>query len=692
VDQDVTCVNPTLALSGTSTITMNVTAPTSGGTVSNTAQVSAMTPDGNAANNQATTVTTVNAAADLSLSMVDSPHPLFGSGQLHYAIDVDNLGPNTASGITVSNSLPSGNVTFLGASGSGWSCQAAGQLVTCTRPSLLVGAAPTITITVQAPSEATALVNSATVASSSSDLVSSNNTAVVNTLVLSAADLSVAVLDSLDPVTTTGALTYTVTANNAGPSQASSVAVVTELPSGTAFHSASGFGWTCTRTGLQVRCETPQLGLGAAPPIAIAVSAPGVDGTITATSSISSPTNEPNPANNTASQDTVVNAPSDLALLLSASPSPVPARSTLTYTIDVSNLGPRDATNLVVTNRLPDGNVLFQSATGIGWTCVPAGQIITCTRNTLLVGAAPSIVIKITTPPTNGTLVDQASVSASTDDLDLDNNAASSITGVFDSADLSIVASETPDPVRIGTDLTYTLSVANAGPTAAAGVSVVDTLPTGTTFKSAGGAGWTCTNNSGTVSTVSCAMGGLAAQSSAPAISIVATAPGTAGNITNTATVNSPTSDPDDANKTATTVTLANRFADLSVTVNDLPDPVQGTTNPGCASNDCTTYSIDVSNGGPDPASELRIVTALPPNGTFFNAVGTGWVCPAPASGLLTCTRDSLAIGAAPTIFLTWKAPSPGGFSIVVTTTTGAGSTDINPANDSATADTTVKP
>jgi uncharacterized repeat protein (TIGR01451 family) len=689
-DQDVTCVNPTLVPGASATITLVVTAPTSGGTVSNTASVSAMTPDGNAANNQATTGTTVNAAADLSLSMVDSPDPVFGSGHLHYAIDVNNLGPNTASGITVSNALPSGNVTFVSASGSGWTCPPpSGQLVTCTRPSLLVGAAPTITITVQAPSESTTLANSATVTSSSSDLVSSNNTAVVNTSVLSAADLSVAVVDSPDPVTTTGTLTYTVTATNAGPSHAAAVSVVTDLPPGTAFQSASGINWACTHVGQQVTCTTLQLVTGAAPPIAITVAAPGVDGSITATSTVGSATADPSSANNTASQDTVVNAPSDLALVLSASPSPAAAGSTLTYTINVSNLGPRDATNLVVTNRLPDGNVLFQTATGTDWTCVPAGQIITCTRTTLLVGAAPSIFIKITTPSSNGTLVDQASVSASTDDLDLSNNSALSTTSVFDSANLSIVASETPNPVRIGTDLTYTLSVANGGPTAATAVSVVDTLPAGTAFKSASGTGWSCGHVGGTIT---CTIAGLSAQSSAPAISIVATAPGTAGNITNTATVSSATSDPSAANNTATTVTLANVFADLSVTVVDDPDPVQGSPNPGCGPTDCTKYSIDVSNTGPDTASELRIVTALPPNGTFFEAVGVGWVCPAPSSGLLTCTRNSLAIGAAPTIFLTWKAPSPGGFSIVVTTTTGAGSTDPNPTNDTATQDTTVKP
>src|SRR5262249_24830015 len=160
-------------------------------------------------------------------------------------IDVTNNGPNTASGITVTNSLPAGNVTFVSASGSGWTCGSAGQVVTCTRPSLLVGAAPTITISVHALAESTMLTDSATVTSTSSDLNASNNSAMVITDVLSAADLSIAVNDAPDPATTGGPLTYTVTASNAGPSQASNVTVTSTLPLGSAFVSASGINWNC---------------------------------------------------------------------------------------------------------------------------------------------------------------------------------------------------------------------------------------------------------------------------------------------------------------------------------------------------------------------------------------------------------------------------------------------------------------
>jgi uncharacterized repeat protein (TIGR01451 family) len=690
VDQTVSCVSAALAAASSSTITLVVTAPPSGGTVSNTAQVSAATPDGNTANNQATTGTTVNAAADLSIAMVDSPDPVLGSGQLRYSIDVTNLGPNTASGVAVTNSLPAGNVTFVSAAGSGWTCLPSGQQVACTRPSLLVGAAPTITITVQAPSESAILSDTATVTSTSSDLEPANNTAMVLTQVLSAADLSVATVDSPDPVTTTGTLSYTVTASNAGPSQAAEVSVTTQLPAGAAFQSASGINWECNVVGQQVTCTTQQLVSGTAPAITIVASAPGVDGSITATSSISSETTDPVPANNTASQVTVVNAPSDLALALSASPSPVPAASTLTYTIGVTNLGPRDATNLVVTDRLPDGDVLFLGASGIGWTCALAGQIVTCTRPLLLVGAAPSITIQIKTPDVAGTLIDTASVSASTADLDLANNAATDTTGVFDSADLSIIASDSPDPVRIGTEVTYTLSVANSGPTAATEISVVDTLPVGTTFVSASGAGWAC-GNLGRV--VTCTMASLGIASSAPAISIVAIAPDAAGTIANTATVGSSTFDPATANNATTITTLANLFADLSVALTDDPDPVQGSPQQGCSANDCTTYTIVVDNVGPDTATDVKVVIALPLNGLFHEAVGDGWVCPAPVGGTITCTRlATVAIETAPPISLTWKAPSPGGFSIVVTPTVSGSSTDPDATDNTAIEATTVRP
>jgi hypothetical protein len=61
---------------------------------------------------------------------------------------------------------------------------------------------------------------------------------------------------------------------------------------------------------------------------------------------------------------------------------------------------------------------------------------------------------------------------------------------------------------------------------------------------------------------------------------------------------------------------------------------------------------------------------------------------------VLVCTRaGSLVSGAAaPTITLVWKAPSPGGFSIVVTPTVSGTSTDPSSVNNTDSEDTTVRP
>ena len=71
------------------------------------------------------------------------------------------------------------------------------------------------------------------------------------------------------------------------------------------------------------------------------------------------------------------------------------------------------------------------------------------------------------------------------------------------------------------------------------------------------GTGWACSNSG---NDVTCTRASIDAQSSVPVITIVATAPATAGTMSNLAAVSSATSDPDTTNNTASTNTLANLF------------------------------------------------------------------------------------------------------------------------------------
>src|SRR5262245_64136019 len=66
---------------------------------------------------------------------------------------------------------------------------------------------------------------------------------------------------------------------------------------------------------------------------------------------------------------------------------------------------------------------------------------------------------------------------------------------------LSITKTDSPDPVTAGENLTYTVTVSNAGPSTATPLTVADTLPAGLTLVSATPTQGSCTN------AISCSLG-----------------------------------------------------------------------------------------------------------------------------------------------------------------------------------------
>jgi len=107
-------------------------------------------------------------------------------------------------------------------------------------------------------------------------------------------------------------------------------------------------------------------------------------------------------------------------------------------------------------------------------------------------------------------------------------------------ANLALIKTDPPGRQPTGRDMTYTLTVTNNGPDASLGVTVVDQLPPSVTFISATPTQGTCGESSGTVtcSLLSIGNGGVAS------IDIVVR-PGSAGIITNSASVFSSATDPD---------------------------------------------------------------------------------------------------------------------------------------------------
>jgi uncharacterized repeat protein (TIGR01451 family) len=165
---------------------------------------------------------------------------------------------------------------------------------------------------------------------------------IVNDDVAASADLSISIADLPDPIATGGTLTYTVNVLNGGPST-TDVTVIDTLPGGVTFQSAGGTGWTCSQELKVVTCSRTGLAAGAAPPIAIVVTAPNSGTTLFDTASVSGSVPDPVSSNNSASASTTVSGscsiPDTPALSISTRAGAVGDPFTLTWSSTLLGAG-----------------------------------------------------------------------------------------------------------------------------------------------------------------------------------------------------------------------------------------------------------------------------------------------------------------------------------------------------------------
>ena len=696
----VDCTLATLAVGAAPTITVvvKVDAGVAAGTdvIVNTATVS--TPnDTNPDNDQSTAKTSVVKAVDLKIVKSDGgATPVAGGAGFQYTLSVDNLGPSDATvDATVTDVVPAG-ISFesFGTLPGGVVCTPPGvgsQTFTCTIPTGMLevsDAAVAIPVNVTVPSTTVpgSYTNKVIVSSSDDvapctvtadditcDPADTNNYSQVVTPVATKADLAIVKTAPAEGVAGEN-VSYSLAVSNLGPSSAVDVVVDDALPSGLTLVSADGTGWDCSSsTSAAVHCTRSTLGVGPAPVITVVAHvAPDVTGKVTNCATVTD-TFSPD-TNDTSCDDTTIHSVADLAIVKTA-PAEGVAGENVSYSLAVSNLGPSSAVDVVVDDALPSGLTLV-SADGTGWDCSSStSAAVHCTRSTLGVGPAPVItVVAHVAPDVVGKVTNCATV---TDTFSPDTNDTScDDTTVSPEVDVSIVKTDTPDPVVAGENLTYSLAVANGGPSIATDVAVSDPLPANTTFVSLdAGDGWSCTTPEvGANGSVDCTLDTLAV-GAAPSISVVVkvdpgVAPGT-DVIVNTATVTAPNdTNPDNDHSTAKTSVV--RVLDLAVTKSDGgATPVSGDGG--------FTYTITVDNLGPSDAGVDATVTDTLPAGVDFASFGTlpeGVTCSPPVAGVFTCTVAAALLRVADpavviTLDVTVPASTPAGTvrnTVVVTT------------------------
>jgi uncharacterized repeat protein (TIGR01451 family) len=174
--------------------------------------------------------------------------------------------------------------------------------------------------------------------------------------------------------------------------------------------------------------------------------------------------------------------------------------------------------------------------------------------------APPSI---SSSPPPTG-IAQHSDCDDCLNDPDLSNNSDTQTTVVNALTDISVTKTDSADPVNLGDNITYTITVTNNGPDNATGVSLMDTLPASVNFVSATPSQGMCAQAAGLVT---CNLGALANGSSAT-VSIVVTTTAN-GVITNTVTVTADGADSNPANNQASQTTSVGQIADLVLSMAD---------------------------------------------------------------------------------------------------------------------------
>jgi uncharacterized repeat protein (TIGR01451 family) len=585
--------------SGSVSVTARVASPLNNGTLISHGTYSIDSTQTSPVSGAAVT-TTVASAPVLSLGMTGTPDPVNSGATINYTLSYSNTGNMNATSVVLTDPVPS-NTTFVSATGGG---TASGGTVTWSLGTLNGGATGSVNLVVRVVSplaDGTVITNSS--ASLDSAQTSPVSAASVATTVRSSPTLGLTLTDSPDPVAAGANLTYTLGYSNTGSASATGTTLSATIPANTSFVSATGGG---TRSGSTVTWSLGTLAVGAPGSVqmVVQVTSPLANGTSIAAGPFSLDCAETAAVASPSVTTTVTSVPA-LSLAQTDSPDPVAAGATLTYTLSYGNSGNANATSVVLTNTIPASTV-FVSATGGGTL---SGSVVTWALGTVAAGGSGSVqmVVHVQSPLNNGTTLQSGNAG-----IDCAETAPVSgpliATTVTSSPMLTVLASDGPDPVGAGTNLTYTLTYANGGNAVASGTILSAGVPADTTFVSASNGGvYTAGTINWSIGTLSTNIFGSVTFT----VHVVSPLPNGTTITLGTYAI--------DSNQTSSVpgppiTTTVSSSPVLTLQVTDAPDPV-------LASN-TLTYTLAYANTGNSPADGVVVTASIPANTTFVSTTG----------------------------------------------------------------------
>lgn len=467
---------------------------------------------------------------------------------------------------------------------------------------------------------------------------------------------------------------YTITTTNNGPNAAHNLVISDPIPPQLFIIGANapaGGGVSVSGNAVTFSLGTLNVGTVASATITVQVTTTGTAvnaATVTATES------DANSADNTSTATTTLRpAIADMQVSKTVSTNAAAVGSPVNYQIIITNNGPDTAHNVVITDPVPTQLQVSGATAPSGAGVSLDGHTVIFNMPTLSAGTSVTGTIS-TNAVTPGSAVNATSVTASEVDPSAANNTSTVTTAIrLKTADLHLTKTSPSANVLVGSTVVYTLTTVNNGPDDATNVVITDHIPSGMAIQGANAppGGGVAVNGSDVSFFFS-----LAAFATANStITVNAANVGTFSNVANVAAFQV---EPTPADNTSTrTIVVRPPTAELSVVKIANPEPVFLENN--------VTYNLLVTNSGPDPATNIKMVDALPGDATFLNgglSQGSAVVSSLSTGTLTNFSLGTLQPNTSASAQLVFKVHTPG--QLINTATVHSDQADNNAANSTA--------
>jgi uncharacterized repeat protein (TIGR01451 family) len=596
----------------TLTITANVTTDSPRTNTAELISVDHFDPDSTPNNHDPTeddqdsaTISPVSVAVDIEVNKtVNNSVPALYQ-HINYTIVVTNNGPSNATGVVVQDLLPPGLIHISNYTPNGTYDYTTGSW---SIGDLLNGSSATLTITVNVTIAGDIKNTAVKTAVNEKDTNTTND---IDTETIHVIAVDIEVLKIVDnPTPNVGeTINYTITVTNTGPDNATGVAVNDSLPpqlvhlsnttSNGTYNNATGI-WTIgplTNGSFETLTITAQ------------VKKPGrINNTAYKTG-----LNETDPNLSNDNHTQVIYTPSaDIEVNKTVDNSSTYLHEIVVFTITVTNHGPDGATGVTVTDIVPPGLTLlsheecpcttYDPLTGV-WTI---GDIANGSSQTLKLTAKVQQLGTITNNATK--------IAANEYDLDFKNDKDNATINSSPSADIRVTKFvDNPQP-NVGENITYTIKVRNLGPSNATGLEITDGLPANLTYLSNTTSQGTYDAITGVWQVGNVSIDALALLN----ITATVTKPGFRINTVELTAADQfdPNSEPNNHVPTENdqyNQTIYIPKADIELT--------KSVDNPSPYVYESVTYTITVTNKGPDTVNYLYVNDGLPAGLVFEKAV-----------------------------------------------------------------------